>query len=155
MPLDCTIHHVIKARMKMFSFIVVSALIALTPAFGGFSERKLEAARKSAEKSGKLIAFVFWQDYWDPNCPKCVAQVSANNNATKSAIPRSNVVMIEIDKGDKELDKLPACVSPHGNLPRVIVTDSSITQVVATLPGAPDRKQSREFEKKVAEARGP
>ena len=141
--------------MKLFNLVLITASLGLLPAFGGVSERKLEAARKSAEKSGKLIAFVFWQDYWDPNCPKCVAQVSANNNSTKSAIPRSDVVMVEIDKGDKDMDKLPACVPQQGGLPRVVVTDAAGTKVVATLPGAPDRKQSKEFEKKVEEARGP
>jgi hypothetical protein len=141
--------------MKISNLVLIAVLFGLTPAFGGFSERKLESAMKSAEKSGKLLAFVFWQDFWDPNCPKCVAQVSANNNATKNAIPRSDVVMVEIDKGDKDLDKLPACVPKDGGVPRVVVTDATGTKVVATLPGAPDRKLSREFEQKVEEARGP
>ncbi len=131
--------------------IVLSTLLlaCATTAFAGFSERKLESAKKSAAKSGKKIAFVFYQDYYLPNCPTCIQKVNAANNAVKKAVPRSEVVVVEIDKGDKDMDKLPSVVSSEGGLPRIIVTDAACEKVVATLNGAPDREKAKAFEKEV------
>lgn len=120
-------------------------LLSVATAFAGFSERKLESAMKAAAKSGKNIAFVFYQDYYDPNCPKCVADVSEKNEAVKKAIPRSEVVMVEIEKGDKDMDKLPSAVSATGTTPRVVVTDATGEKVIAKLDGAPDKKKAAEF----------
>ena len=116
--------------MKKMFIMTVVALAGISSAFATFSERKLESAKKSASQSGKGIAFVFWQEYWDPRCPKCVAQVNANNSALKKAIPRSAVVVVEIDPGEKGLEALPS------NVP------------------APDRKKADEFEAKVKAAVG-
>jgi hypothetical protein len=131
--------------------IVLSTLLltCASTAFAGFSERKLESAKKSAAKSGKKIAFVFYQDYYLPNCPTCIQNVNAANNAVKKAVPRSEVVMVEIDKGDKDMDKLPSIVPSEGGLPRIIVTDAACEKVVATLNGAPDREKAKAFEKQV------
>lgn len=140
--------------MKPFILVPLLALLPVATAFAGFSERKLESAKNSAAKSGKNIAFVFYQDYWDPGCPKCVQEVSANNGAIKKAIPRNAVVVVEIEVGDKDLDKLPSAVKPKGPLPRIVVTDASGEKVTAELQGAPDREKAKEFEKKVKEAAG-
>jgi hypothetical protein len=140
-----------KPDQTMKRAIVLSTLLlaCASTAFAGFSERKLESAKKSAAKSGKKIAFVFYQDYYLPNCPTCIQKVNAANNAVKKAVPRSEVVVVEIDKGDKDMDKLPSVVSSEGGLPRIIVTDAACEKVVATLNGAPDREKAKAFEKEV------
>jgi hypothetical protein len=135
--------------MKRAIVLSTILLTCASTAFAGFSERKLESARKSAAKSGKKIAFVFYQDYYLPNCPTCIQKVDAANNAVKKAVPRSEVVMVEIDKGDKDMDKLPSVVSSEGSLPRIIVTDAACEKVVAQLNGAPDREKAKAFEKEV------
>lgn len=119
----------------------------------GFSERKLESAIASATKSGKPIAFVFYQDYALPNCPKCIASTNANNKAIKKAVPRPDAVVIEIERGDKNLDKLPSSVSANGATPRIVITDSACEKVITQLDGAPDSKKAREFKASVKKER--
>lgn len=135
--------------MKRALVLSTILITCASTAFAGFSERKLESAKKSATKSGKKIAFVFYQDYYLPNCPTCVQNVNAANSAVKKAIPRSEVVLVEIEKGDKDMDKLPSVVSSEGGLPRIIVTDADCEKVVAELRGAPDRDKAKAFEKEV------
>lgn len=128
-------------------------LLCASAAFAGFTERKLESAKKKAATSEKKIAFVFYQDYYLPNCPKCIRTVNANNAAIKKAIPSSSsVVTIEIEKGDKDMDKLPSAVSAQGKLPRIVVTDAACENVVAKLEGAPDRDKAKAFEAEVESA---
>lgn len=140
--------------MKTSVVSIIALLVSLGTAFAGFSERKLEAAKKSAADQGRGIAFVFFQDYWAPNCPKCVQQVDAANSAIEKAIPKSVVKVVEINKGDKDLDKLPSTVPSQGQLPRVVVTDATCETVIASITGSPDREKSKEFEAKVKEAAG-
>jgi len=134
--------------MKKTIAISILLFACVSTAFAGFSERKLESAQKKAGESGKKIAFVFYQDYYAPNCPKCIQQVNAANNAIKKAIPRSSVVTVEVEKDDKDLDKLPSIVS-KGGWPRIVVTDADCGKVVAQLNGAPDRKKAKAFEEEV------
>lgn len=137
------------AIVSLASLIISSSLI-----HAGFSERKLSNAIASATKSGKLIAFVFHQDYALPNCPKCVSRTDAANQAIKKAIPSSDVVVVEIEKGDKDLDKLPACVGAGGgSKARIVITDSQAKTVVAKSDGVPDRDQAKEIKKLVEKAR--
>lgn len=117
-----------------------------------FSERRLQTAMESATKSGKLIAFVFYQDYALPNCPKCVTSTDAKNQAIKKAIPSSDVVVVKIEKGDKNLDKLPACVG-GGTSARIVITDAQCKAVVAKSEGTPDRDQAKEIKALVEKAR--
>jgi hypothetical protein len=139
--------------MKQSIAITSLVLLCASAAFAGFTERKLDAAMKKAAESEKKIAFVFYQDYYLPNCPTCVRTVNANNSAIKKAIPRSSsVVTVEIEKGDKDMDKLPSAVSAQGSLPRIVVTDAACEKVVATLEGAPDRKKAKAFEEEVESA---
>jgi hypothetical protein len=139
--------------MKPFLLCLAAALLAAPLASARFSERQLESRMATASKSGKLLAFVFYQGYALPNCPTCVADTNAKNKALKSAIPRTDVVVIEIDADDKGLDKLPSAVGGGGSAPRIVVTDAAATEVLARLSGAPDRDQAAEFKKSVAEAR--
>lgn len=144
--------HLIHKGMKKIIAISTLILACASTAFAEFSERKLESALKKASDSDKKIAFVFWQDYYLPNCPKCIQKVDAANGAIKKAIPRSSVVMVEIEKGDKNLDKLPSAVSAEGKLPRIVVTDASGEKVVATLDGTPDRDKAKAFKEEIETA---
>ena len=138
--------------MKQTFAITTLLLVCASAAFAGFTERKLESAMKRASASDKKIAFVFYQDYYLPNCPTCVRTVNANNSAIKKAVPRSEVVIIEIEKGDKDMDKLPSAVSAQGSLPRIVVTDAACEKLVAKLDGAPDREKAKAFEEEVKSA---
>jgi hypothetical protein len=140
--------------MKHGIYLSLISMLSISAALAGFSERKLETAKASAAKSGKSIAFVFYQDYWNPNCPTCLRTVGANNGAIKKAIPRTSAVVIEIEKGDKDMDKLPSVVSASGKLPRIVVTDAAGGKVIAEQQGAPDRDAAKAFEKKVKDATG-
>jgi hypothetical protein len=139
--------------MKQAIAITTLLLACACAAFAGFSERKLESSMKKAASSEKKIAFVFYQDYYLPNCPTCIRKVNANNSAIKKAIPSSSsVVTVEIEKGDKDMDKLPSAVSANGPLPRIVVTDAACEKVVANLNGAPDRDKAKAFVKEVESA---
>jgi hypothetical protein len=139
--------------MKKFILLSATLLLASPLLHAGFSERKLNTAIASATKSGKLIAFVFYAEYALPNCPTCVAETDAANKALKSAIPRSEVVVIEIEEDDKDLDKLPSTVSTNGTTPRIVFTDSQAEEVVTTVNGAPDREKAKEIKALIKEAR--
>jgi hypothetical protein len=140
--------------MKTPVLIGITALLTISSALAGFSEKRLESTKKSAESQGRGIAFVFLQDYWSPNCPKCVQSVSANNAAIDKAVPKPSVKVIEIKKGDKDLDKLPSSVSAEGKLPRIVVTDASCEKVIASIDGAPDRDKAKAFQATVKEGLG-
>lgn len=142
--------------MKTAVLLCVALISSLAPLSAGISESRIESAKQSAAKKGRLIAFFFEQDYYLPNCPKCIQDVNANNSAMKSALPRQHATVITIDAGEtRGLDKLPACVRDSGKAtPRIVVTDAACEKVVATLQGKPDRAKADEFEKKVAAALG-
>lgn len=132
----------------------MAAMLVATPiASARFSERKLETAMASASKSGKFLAFVYYQGYAQPNCPKCVMRTNANNAALKTAIARADVVVIEIKPEDANLDKLPEIVGAKGRAPRIVVTDAKCKNIVAKLDGAPDREKARQFKSTVHDAR--
>lgn len=139
--------------MKITIAISTLLLACISTALAGFSERKLESALKKASDSDKKIAFVFYQDYYLPNCPKCIQRVDAANSAIKKAIPKSSsVVTVEIEKGDKDMDKLPSSVAAQGKLPRIVVTDASAEKVVAQIDGTPDRDKAKAFKEEVETA---
>lgn len=139
--------------MKTIGLCLFAALACTATATANFSERKLASAMASAAKSGKLVAFVFYQDYALPNCPTCVSSTDAANKALKSAIPRTDVVVIEVEADDRDLDKLPSSIPAQGRAPRIVVTDAGCEEVIAKLDGAPDRDKAKEFKTTVSEAR--
>jgi hypothetical protein len=140
--------------MKTLSLLLAVAVAALVPASAGFSEKRLESEKKSAAEKGKLIAFFFEQEYYTPNCPKCIEDVNSNNNAMKKAVPRKYVNLVMIDAGENRgVDKIPQCVQDAmKSAPQLIITDAACEKVLATIEGRPDRKKAEAFEKKVAEA---
>ena len=141
--------------MKKLSLLLIAVLATLVPASAAFSEKRLEATKKSAAEKGKLIAFFVEQEYKTGRTePKDVVDVDSNNNAMKKAVPRKYVELVMIDAGESRgVDKIPQCVQDAmKNKPQLIVTDAACTKVLATLDGRPDRKKAEAFEKKVAEA---
>lgn len=143
--------------MKTFLAITLALAATLAPLAAGFNEKRLESAKKNAATKGRLVAFFFEQAYYDPNCPKCIADVNANNAAMKKAIPRKYVELVTIEAGDKrDLDKLPECVSDQSaGAPKIVLTDSACEKVLAkTDTKRPDRQQAKKLEQEAAAALG-
>jgi hypothetical protein len=143
--------------MKKFLPIVLFALLAGL-AHGGVKE-DIARTQKAAVSGNKLVAFVFLQEYWDPNCPTCVAQVNANNAALKKLAPTKYAKVLYLErkdlaKEDKDGTKgeaaLPDCVKEKG--PAVVVTDAALTTVIATAKPSLDKKEAREADKRLNEA---
>lgn len=141
--------------MKQISLGILALLLVSPLASARFSERKLESSIDHAERSGKLIAFVFYQEYRLPNCPKCVTRTDAANKALKSAVTRGDLVIIEIEENDRNLDEIPKIVTGKGvRAPAIVVTDAKCENVLANLSGAPDRDKAKEFKATVKGLRG-
>jgi hypothetical protein len=138
--------------MKTLYGIGMGLVFCASAAFADFSERKLESTKRSAERTAKLIAFIFYDDIVASKDSNDVNGTGAKNNAAKRAVPRADAVIIEIYKSDKELDKLPDTVKKDGPLPRVVITDSKCEEVIVQYDGVPDRDKIKEIEAKVAEA---
>ncbi len=139
--------------MKTVWFVALVAVLGMGTVFPAINEKKVENAKESAAKSGKLIAFVFYQAYWDPNCPKCVATVNANNAAVKKVVPRQNTVVIEVVGKEKDVRAiLPPVVSMDGPTPRVVVTDAACGTVVAEMKPGMGKADLDAFGKKVKDA---
>jgi hypothetical protein len=138
--------------MKTLFGIGMGLVFCASAAFADFSERKLESTKRSAERTAKLIAFIFYDDIVASKDSNDVNGTGAKNNAAKRAVPRADAVIIEIYKSDKELDKLPDTVKKEGTLPRVVITDSKCEEVIVQYDGVPDRDKIKEIEAKVAEA---
>jgi hypothetical protein len=138
--------------MKIFSSVGIGLTLCASAAFADFSERKLESTKRSAERTAKLIAFIFYDDIVVSRDSNDVNGAGGKNNAAKRAVPRTDVVILEINKSDKEMDKLPECVKKDGMLPRVVITDSKCEEVITQYEGAPSREKVKEIEAKVAEA---
>jgi len=139
--------------MKAILYVAMVAVLGMGSAFSAINEKKVENAKQSAAKSGKLIAFVFYQGYWDPNCPKCVATVNANNASAKKVIPRQDALVIEVVGSPKEVDKaLPTVVSKDGPTPRVVVTDADCGKIVAEVKAGATKADVDAFAKTVKDA---
>ncbi len=139
--------------MKTLSLLWMFLLACIAP-LSALGEKHLEATKKSSAEKGKAIVFCFQQAYYNPGCPKCIADVNANNAAIKKALPRKYANIITIDAGEtRGLDKLPQCVKDiKASAPILVATDAECTKVIGTLQGRPDRKQADAFEKTVADA---
>lgn len=136
----------------MLSHLTLFFLL-LSPVMAGFSERKMTSTLSSAQKSGKLVAFLFYEDFFHYTQPKDIEAANVRNNAAKKAIPRAGVLLLEINKGDKDTDKLPACVAREGKTPRVVITDPEGKKVIIEYHGVPDREKEKEINDKVDAAR--
>jgi len=129
------------------------AVLGMGTALSAINEKRIENAKQSAAKSGKLIAFVFYQAYWDPNCPKCVATVNANNAAIKKVTPHQDALVIEVVGKEKDIKAaLPPVVSMTGPTPRVVVTDADCGTIVAEMKPGTSKADLVAFEKKVKDS---
>lgn len=138
--------------MKSLLRVFLLSLSCTAVALAGFSERKLENAKRSAEKTGKVIAFIYYEDFSTYIEPQQAQAASARNSAAKKAIPRADAVLVEINKGDKDVDKLPETAKANGKFPYVVITDADCKEVIVSYDGAPDREKAKEIEAKVAAA---
>ena len=136
----------------VFTTFLLSVLLSVT-ASAGFTERKMKSTMSSAEKTGKLVAFIFYEDFSTYQEERDIVAATSRNSAAKKAIPRAGVLVIEINKGDKDLETLPATVSREGKTPRVVITDAAGKNVIVQYDGAPNRAKEEEVEKKVEAAR--
>lgn len=107
---------------------------------------------RSVERTGKLVAFVFYEDSTQYREPRDVDAAVVRNAAVKQAIPRSDVVLVEIVKGDKDTDKIPKCVSREGKTPRAVITDAKGEKVILEFQGAPNRDKEKEIKDKIEKA---
>ena len=90
--------------MKTYALLLgLVSMVLLAPISAGFGEKQLEMTKKTAAVKGKVIVFIFEQAYYDPNCPKCIAEVNANNSAMRRELPRKSACVIKIDGVETEI----------------------------------------------------
>lgn len=131
--------------------LIAAAALAL-PAHA-FNAKRLESVQKRAAADNKLIAFVVLQDYYDPNCPKCITSVDANNSQIKRIAPNKGVIVIKLEKDDLKDEGVPSIVL-KGPTPRLVITDAACTKVIDSLGAKSDKARVKEMEAKVAAALG-
>jgi len=127
---------------------VIVCLLGFAPAFAGYTVRKMQSAMRSAEKGGKAVAFIFYEDFLQDRKPHDVDAANARNNAAKKAIPR-----VSINKGDKEIDQLPACFSREDKTPQGVISAAKGEKVIVEYQGVSNREKEEDIEKKVDAAR--
>jgi hypothetical protein len=137
--------------MKKYSLLIAAFLAALAGSALAISPKRIESAKKRAAEQGKLIAFVVERDYWDPNCPKCIAAVDNSNGAIDKAVP-SGVVVIRIAESELEKGVIPDCVMAAGGVPRIVVTDATCAKVIDAVDEKADRARIKQLNEKVAAA---
>ncbi len=138
--------------MKHLTFLLIASACGLSSAWAGFSEKRMEMTMRSAERTGKLVAFVFYEDTTHHREPREVNAAIARNASVKQAIPRADVLLVEITKGDKDTDKIPECVAREGKTPRAVITDAKGEKVILEFQGTPNRDKEKEIKDKVAKA---
>jgi hypothetical protein len=138
--------------MKQLIALTIASACGLSSAWAGFSEKRMEMTMRSAERTGKLVAFVFYEDTTQYLEPREADAAVVRNAAVKQAIPRADVLLVEISKGDKETDKLPKCVAREGKTPRAVITDAKGEKVTLEFQGAPNRNKEKEIKHKCEKA---
>ncbi len=142
--------------MKTYALLLgLVSMVLLAPISAGFGEKQLEMTKKTAAVKGKVIVFIFEQAYYDPNCPKCIAEVNANNSAMRRELPRKSACVIKIDGVEtrRSVESLPQCVKDAvKDAPQLIATDAACEKVIATLDRTASRQQADDFAKAVAAA---
>jgi len=138
--------------MKQLIALTIASACGLSSAWAGFSEKRMEMTMRSAERTGKLVAFVFYEDTTQYLEPREADAAVVRNAAVKQAIPRADVLLVEISKGDKETDKLPKCVAREGKTPRAVITDAKGEKVILEFQGAPNRNKEKEIKDKCEKA---
>ncbi|MEI6535953.1 MAG: hypothetical protein WCN98_11470 [Verrucomicrobiaceae bacterium] len=125
--------------------LTILSLSSVSAATSNFTEQRLVTVQKDAEKQGKFITFVFYQGYYNPNCPKCIADVNENNAIAKKATPHAAALTVEVYPGDRGLSKIPASVGASGGTPRVVVMDAKCEKVIASIQGKANKDAVKAF----------
>jgi hypothetical protein len=134
-----------------YPLLIAALLTTLAGSALAIGPKRIESAKKRAAEQGKLIAFVVERDYWDPNCPKCIAAVDNSNGAIDKAVP-SGVVVIRIAESELKKGVIPDCVMTAGGMPRLVVTDAACSKVVDAVDEKADRARIKQLKEKVAAA---
>ena len=128
---------------------IVTAL--LVPAMA-ISPKRVQSAQARATADHKLIAFVVAQDFYNPNCPKCIAEVCANNNKITRLTPHKGVIVIKLEKPDLKPGDVPEVVLKAAGLPRIVITDAACEKVIDVVDAKADKKRVTEMEGKITDA---
>jgi hypothetical protein len=136
--------------MKKISLLFLLSAAALVLPASAISSKRVESAQKRAAADGKLLAFVVEQDYYNPNCPKCITSVNANNKQIARITPRKNVIVIKLEKDDLKEGDVPDCVIKAGGLPRIVITDAGGTKAIDVMDVKADKKRVEEMEEKIS-----
>jgi len=144
-----------KTNPKFMSLLMICTLVPalIVPALA-ISPKRIESAKARAAVDNKLIAFVVSQDFYNPNCPKCIAEVTANNNRINRLTPHKGVIVIKLEKPDLKPEDVPDVVLKAGGLPRIVITDAECTKVVDVIDVKADKKRVQEMEAKITAALG-
>jgi hypothetical protein len=135
-----------------YPLLIAALLATLSGSALAISPKRIESAKKRATQQNKLIAFVVERDYWDPDCPKCIAAVDNSNGAIDKAVPRG-VVVIRLAESELEKGVIPECVIAAGGMPRLVVTDAACSKVIDVVDDKVDRARIKQMEEKIAAAK--
>ena len=127
------------------------ASVLCVPAWA-ISPKRIESAKVRAAADHKLIAFVVLQDFYNPNCPKCIAEVTANNNKINHLTPHKGVIVIKLEKADLKPEDVPDVVLKAAGLPRIVITDAACEKVIDVVDAKADKKRVTEMEGKITDA---
>ncbi len=138
--------------MKLL-FAALTLTVALATHAAAITPKRLAAIQQRAAASNKLIAFVVEQDYYNPGCPTCIAEVNGNNKAIKRAIPKG-VIVVKLEEKDLKDDAVPACVASAQGLPRLVITNADCSEVVDAVDVKANKARIEQMEEKISAARG-
>ena len=128
--------------------------VALAAPVAAITPKRLAAIQQRAAAGNKLIAFVVEQDYYNPGCPTCIAEVDGNNKLIRRAVPDKGVIVVKLEEKDLKKDAVPACVAGAQGLPRLVITNADCSEVVDAVDVKADKARIARLEEKVSTARG-
>lgn len=144
---------------------ILIPVLALSFAFTAFtyagkiSEVTVRRAQESAKKNNKLIAYFFSgelrteggtdSDNKPISTKSYNARVTEENNALEKVLPRRNVVVINIERGE-DTEALPENVKKANAIPGLVITTGD-GKVVATIHGWQAREETNNKKKELLE----
>ena len=131
--------------------LILMTVAGLALPVSAISPKRIESAKKRAEEDNKLIVFVVKQEYYNPNCPKCITSVDANNGKISRMTPNKGVIIIKLEQSEAKQGDVPDVVL-KGSTPRLVITDAACTKVIDSLGANSDKARVKEMEAKIAAA---
>lgn len=126
---------------------------------GKVSEVTVRRAQESAKKSNKLIAYFFSGELRKEggtdreNKPIATGsyntRVTEENNALEKVLPRRNVVVINVERGE-DMEALPENVRKANAIPGLVITTGD-GKVVVTMHGWQAREETNDKKKELLE----